>query len=268
MWAMMQKLRRLAFSAGTGKALVSQFPAMPLYRLSRELVFPPPDLASEEGVLAIGGDLAPERLVLAYSQGIFPWPFSRIGLLWFSPDPRYVIEPTKAHLHRSLRKKMRTGAFEVRADTAFAEVIAGCAKTPRRHEQGTWITEDMRTAYQELHEQGIAHSIESWRDDRLAGGLYGVSLGRVFYGESMFALEPDASKVAMGTLLGNLVAWDFALVDCQVHTEHLERFGAVGWPRRKFLVVLQKALDAPTRRGKWQLELDAAAAVGRIKGNR
>jgi leucyl/phenylalanyl-tRNA---protein transferase len=239
---------------------------MPVYRLTRDLVFPPPEGATRQGVVAIGGDLSPERLVLAYQSGIFPWPHEGLDLLWFSPDPRFVIEPAKAHLHRSLRKRMRSGSFEVRADTAFSDVIRGCAVVERPQEGGTWITEEIIDGYQQLHERGFAHSIESWLDGRLAGGLYGVSLGSAFFGESMFALAPDASKVAMGTLLGNLVAWGFTLVDCQVETEHLARFGATHWPRRRFLDALKEALKAPTRAGDWVLDLGPAEAEKRIIG--
>jgi leucyl/phenylalanyl-tRNA--protein transferase len=239
---------------------------MPVYRLTHKLVFPPPECASREGLVAIGGDLSCERLLLAYSQGIFPWPTEGLPLLWYSPDPRYVIDPRRAHVPRSLRKRIRRGGFEIRCDTAFAEVIARCRSAERPGQDGTWITPDMERAYVSLHERGYAHSVECWIDGRLAGGLYGVSLGRAFFGESMYAEAPDASKVAFVTLLGNLVHWDFAMVDCQVHTEHLERFGAEAWPRRRFLDALRTALAAPTRTGRWRFELDPVAALARVPG--
>lgn len=237
---------------------------MPVYLLTSELAFPPPEGASREGVVAVGGDFRPERLLLAYSQGIFPWPTEGMPLLWFSPDPRFVLDPRRAHVGRSLRKRMRRGDYEVRADTAFERVIRHCASVPREGQDGTWILEPLIEGYVALHERGFAHSIECWRDGELVGGLYGVSLGRVFFGESMFALEPDASKVAFATLLGNLVAWDFALVDCQVPTEHLERFGAERWGRKRFLTALREALSTEAKRGPWTLSLTPAEALGRL----
>jgi leucyl/phenylalanyl-tRNA--protein transferase len=239
---------------------------MPVYLLTDELVFPPPEGATREGVVAVGGDFRPERLLLAYHQGIFPWPTEGMPLLWFSPSPRFVLPPQGAHVPRSLRKVIRRGGFEIRTDTAFAEVIDGCAAAPREGQRGTWITPELRAGYLELHRLGYAHSIECWIDGALAGGLYGVSLGRMFFGESMFARVPDASKLAFATLLGNLVHWDFALVDCQVYTEHLERFGAIDIPRREFLDVLRVALAAPTRQGPWHFDLDPIAALAKLAG--
>lgn len=237
---------------------------MPVYLLTKDLVFPPPEGASPEGVVAIGGDLRPERLLLAYSQGIFPWPSEGMPLLWFSPDPRFVLEPARAHVPRSLRKRARRGGFEIRCDTAFSDVIAGCKRAYRPGQRGTWITRDMVRGYERLFELGYAHSIECWIDGALAGGLYGVSLGRTFFGESMFAEAPDASKLAFATLLGNLVHWGFDLVDCQVHTEHLERFGAEEWPRPTFLAALRRSLAHETRRGPWTFELDAVSAMEKL----
>lgn len=239
--------------------------AMPVYLLSDELVFPPPEGASREGVVAVGGDFRAERLLLGYAQGIFPWPTEGMPLLWFSPNPRFVLDPHRAHVPRSLKKTIRRGGFEVRVDTAFERVIDACAAAPREGQRGTWITPELREGYCELHRLGYAHSIECWIDGELAGGLYGVSLGRVFYGESMFAKAPDASKIAFTTLLGNLVQWNFALVDCQVHTDHLERFGAVEIPRREFLSLLRDAVAAPTRQGKWQFDLSPIAAVDALE---
>jgi leucyl/phenylalanyl-tRNA--protein transferase len=161
---------------------------------------------------------------------------------------------------------MRRSDFEVRADTAFAAVIRGCARKRRPDQRGTWITRAMIRGYTALHERGFAHSIEAWHEGRLAGGLYGLSLGAVFYGESMFADAPDASKVAFATLLGNLVHWDFQLVDCQSYTGHLATFGAEDWPRERFLAALEEALESPTRMGPWTLELGPAEAAGQLRG--
>ena len=227
-------------------------------------MFPPPEGASREGVVAIGGDFRAERLLLAYAQGIFPWPTLGMPLLWFSPDPRFVIEPSRAHVSRSLRKRMRRGDYEIRCDTQFGAVVRACGAVPRPGQDGTWITDELVRGYEELHALGYAHSIECWMDGALVGGLYGVSLGRVFFGESMFAVAPDASKMAFAALLGNLVHWGFELVDCQVHTEHLERFGAEEWPRKRFLQRLRRAVGEPTRRGTWSLELAPAVAIERL----
>lgn len=245
---------------------------MPVYLLTDELIFPPPEGASPEGVVAIGGDFKPERLLLAYSQGIFPWPTDGFPLLWFSPSPRFVLEPAHAHVPRSLRKTIRRGEYRVTSDLAFDRVIRACADQPRPGQSGTWITDDLMNGFEALHERGFAHSIEAWRGDDLVGGVYGVSLGGMFFGESMFAHAPDASKVAFATLLGNLVAWQFTLVDCQVYTPHLSRFGAQSWSRPRFLATLHTSLERPTRRGPWTLplapvealaELDAASSVAR-----
>lgn len=229
-------------------------------------MFPPPERATREGVVAVGGDLRPERLLLAYSQGIFPWPSDGMPLLWFCPSPRWVIEPASAHVGRSLRKRVRRGDFEVRCDSAFETVVRACATAPRPGQDGTWITDEIIDGYAELHARGFAHSIECWMEGRLAGGLYGVSIGRAFFGESMFATAPDASKIAFATLLGNLAHWGYAVVDCQVRTDHLERFGAVPWPRRRFLDTLRGALAEETRVGPWRFDLDPVAALERIPG--
>lgn len=228
----------------------------------RRFIFPPVSWASPDGVIAIGGRPDPETLKTAYSRGIFPWPHLGLPMLWFCPDPRFVLRPEEAHVSRSLRKEMRRGDFAVRADTAFGEVIRACAAKPRPGQDGTWITDEMIDGYTALHEEGLAHSVEAWRDGRLAGGFYGISLGAVFFGESMFADVPNASKVAFATLLANLVRWRFALVDCQSYTDHLAGFGAVEWRRARFLAVLKKALRQPTRVGRWTLELGPIEAAG------
>ena len=231
---------------------------MPVFRLNARLAFPPPDLADESGLLAVGGDLRPERLLLAYSLGIFPWYSEGLPILWYSPDPRLVLESGELVVSRSLRKTMRRGQYRVTLDTAFEQVIRACAEVPRPGQHGTWITRDMVRAYRRLHELGYAHSVEAWQEDELVGGLYGVSLGAGFFGESMFARASDASKVAFVTLVEQLGRWGIQLVDCQVHTEHLARFGAVEWPREKFLRRLAEALAEPTRIGRWQLDAPAS----------
>lgn len=237
---------------------------MPIYELTRELRFPPPEGASPEGVVAVGGDASPERLVLAYSLGIFPWPHHELPLLWFSPDPRFVIALDHVHIGRSLRKRVRAAPYEIRTDTAFCQVMHRCASTPRPGQDGTWITDELLAGYRAMHERGIAHSIEAYRDGELVGGLYGIALGRYFCGESMFAREPDASKIATVALLGNLRRWGFHLVDCQVYTDHLARFGAVQWSRTRFLRALHSAVSQPNRGGPWHLELDPQAALAEL----
>jgi leucyl/phenylalanyl-tRNA--protein transferase len=231
---------------------------VPVYRLGTELAFPPPEAAEPSGLLAVGGDLSPERLLLAYAQGIFPWYDESLPILWHSPDPRMVLLPGELHVPRSLARTFRRGGFAWSLDRAFARVIAGCAEAPRPQGQGTWITREMRAAYLRLHQLGLAHSIEAWSGEDLAGGLYGVALGACFFGESMFARRPDASKTALVVLVRQLERWGFELLDCQVHTENLSRFGAREWPRSRFLCHLRRALERETRRGPWRLDADLA----------
>jgi leucyl/phenylalanyl-tRNA--protein transferase len=226
----------------------------PVYRLGRALAFPDPRDSDPSGLLAVGGDLSCERLLLAYSLGIFPWYSEGQPILWHSPDPRTLLLPKALHVPHSLRKVLRQGRFEVRLDTAFDEVVSACAEVERPGQAGTWITDAMRCAYAALHREGFAHSAEAWEQGQLVGGLYGVSLGSAFFGESMFTLRPDASKVAFVTLVAQLARWDFDLIDCQVHTEHLERFGATPWPRERFLEALERSLARGTRRGPWRLD--------------
>ncbi|HWR98082.1 MAG TPA: leucyl/phenylalanyl-tRNA--protein transferase [Candidatus Methanoperedens sp.] len=223
---------------------------MPVFRLDERLLFPPPELA-EEGLLAIGGDLSTERLLLAYAAGIFPWYEEGQPLLWHSPDPRLVLLGDELHVPRRLERTLRAARFRISFDEAFAAVIDACARAPRPGQCGTWITREMRAAYKRLHREGWAHSAEAWLGDRLAGGLYGVSLGGVFFGESMFTRAPDASKVAFVALVRALTARGVALVDCQVTTEHLQHFGARKWSRERFLAALKEALHRPTLRGNW-----------------
>lgn len=217
---------------------------MPIYRLSDDVVFPPAALAdAETGILAVGGDLSPQRLMLAYSMGIFPWYDEETNpILWHAPRERMVLEPHALHVGRSLKKRLRKAPFELRWDTAFSQVLGYCAHVPRADQDGTWLNDDMRRAYQQLHRLGFAHSAEAWLDGRLVGGLYGVTLGGVFYGESMFALADDASKVVFVETVRALAGLGYTLVDCQIYTEHLARFGAVEWPQRRFQVALEEAL--------------------------
>jgi len=229
---------------------------MPVYQLSEDLIFPSPYLASREGLLAIGGDLSPGRLLLAYSNGIFPWYSQGEPILWWSPDPRLVLYPAELKVSRSLKKVFRRDLFEVSLDRAFEEVITECARVRLEHHEGTWIVDDMIRAYCRLHESGFAHSVEVWQGDRLAGGLYGVSLGKCFFGESMFTRITNASKVALVALAEHLKQLDFALIDCQITTAHLTRFGAREISRARYLDELAEALKAATLQGKWSLNSD------------
>ena len=224
---------------------------MPIYRLTKELVFPPPTEAVE-GLLAVGGDLRPERLLLAYSQGIFPWYDENQPILWHSPDPRAVLAVDKLHVGRTLKKVLNKNVYELRFDTRFAEVIAGCKASYRPGQSGTWITDEMEAAYLELHRQGFAHSVETYLEGELVGGLYGVSLGRMFFGESMFSRASDASKVATVALVEKVRGFGFRYIDCQVLNPHTATLGAEEWPRARYLKVLAEELQAaPTRRGSW-----------------
>ncbi len=227
---------------------------MAIYRLGRDVAFPDPALAEPDGLLAVGGDLSPERLLAAYAEGIFPWFDEQSPILWWSPDPRLVLEPDRLHVSRSLRRTIRRGLYRVTADTAFHEVIRRCAGSPRPGQRGTWIGREMVSAYVRLHRLGLAHSFEAWEGEELAGGLYGVSLGGAFFGESMFADRADASKVAFVRAVEWLAARGIRLVDCQVRTEHLVSLGAREIRRSEFLVRLAAALDAETALGRWELE--------------
>jgi leucyl/phenylalanyl-tRNA--protein transferase len=222
---------------------------------SADLHFPPARLASPEGLLAIGGDLRVERLLEAYRHGIFPWYSTGQPILWWSPDPRMVLFPENLKLSRSLRKVLRGGRYRVTLDARFREVMQSCA-APRPGQDGTWITPEMIEAYAALHAQGYAHSVEAWRGDELVGGLYGVALGAMFFGESMFARAPDASKVAFAHLVHQLAAWGFTLIDCQVTTAHLASLGAEEIARDEFLRHLAAALRAPDRCGAWRFDDD------------
>ncbi len=222
---------------------------------STDLRFPPVELASPEGLLAVGGDLRAERLLAAYRHGIFPWYNPGQPILWWSPDPRAVLFPPKLRVSRSLRKTLRQKKFAVTLDTAFREVIEHCARPrPKTPGGGTWITPEMIEAYCVMHERGYAHSVESWRAGELVGGLYGVALGSAFFGESMFSRQTDASKVAFVCLVRQLAAWGYTLIDCQMSTQHLFSLGAEEIRRREFMARLEQALAQPDRRGRWRLD--------------
>ena len=219
----------------------------------RSGAFPPIDtaLAEPNGLLAAGGDLSPERLLAAYRQGIFPWYADGQPILWWSPDPRMVLFVAEFRASRSLRKLVAQQRFDIRVDTAFRRVIEACAE-PRKDEGGTWITSSMVDAYSELHRLGHAHSVEAWQDDALVGGLYGVAIGQMFFGESMFTRVPNASKVALVHLVGLLNEREIPMVDCQQQTEHLARFGARAIPRREFAVRLERLVNSKASPRPWR----------------
>lgn len=225
---------------------------MAVFRLTQSYAFPNPELAEPNGLLAVGGDLHPERILRAYSRGIFPFPCEGLPLTWYSPDPRMLLRPYEATVSKSMRKTMRSGRFQMRADTAFEAVIDACQNT----RPATWITPQIKAAYTALHHLGFAHSIETWQDGRLVGGLYGISLGRAFYGESMFHTVSDASKAAFFTLCAQADRWKFNMIDCQLPTEHLYSLGAYTVPRTEFLQLLAEASAYPARLGRWKLDPD------------
>ncbi len=222
---------------------------------SADLRFPPVELASPEGLLAVGGDLRAERLLEAYRHGIFPWYNPGQPILWWSPDPRAVLFPPKLRVSRSLRKTLRQRKLEVTLDTVFRDIIENCAR-PRLNSPGggTWITPEMIEAYCVMYERGYAHSVESWCDGELVGGLYGVALGSAFFGESMYSRQTDASKVAFVHLVRQLAAWGFALIDCQMSTQHLFSLGAEEIRRRDFMARLEQALAQPDRQSRWRFD--------------
>ena len=226
---------------------------MPVYQLTDKLVFPSAELAEKDGLLAIGGDLSPARLLLAYHNGIFPWFSEGDPILWWSPSPRLVIFPDEFKIPKRLSRLIRQEKFSVTMDTAFRHVIAACATVDARKGNNTWITKNMITAYGHLHDMGYAHSVECWQDDALSGGLYGISLGGFFFGESMFSLQSNSSKIALVSLVDKMLEWDFDLIDCQMQTTHLEQFGAREIPGPEFQKLLAISMSRPTRTGKWQL---------------
>lgn len=212
---------------------------MPVYLLTESLYFPSPHLAEKDGLLAIGGDLKVERLILAYSMGIFPWYSKNSPILWWSPDPRYVIFIDRFHIPKRLKRLYKKNLFSFTINKCFKKVIEQCAEVHTEKDGSTWITEEMIIAYYELHKKGFAHSIETWQNDRLVGGLYGVSIGKVFSGESMFSLMSNASKLALVFLFHHLKQKNYKMIDCQIISKHLKQFGAEPIPRKEYLNYLK-----------------------------
>lgn len=215
--------------------------------------FPNPETSDDQGLLLVGGDLSPQRILQAYRQGIFPWYEPGMPVLWWSPNPRLILIPNEFKLSHSLKKSLKK-TFICTIDTAFKQVITSCATCPGRF-NNTWITEEMIDAYTHLHILGFAHSFEIWYENHLVGGLYGISLGRVFFGESMFHKVTDASKIAVYYLCKTLLNWNFDFIDCQIPTDHLQSLGAKVIDRKAFLCLLEKALVHPTKQGLWHLSL-------------
>ncbi|MBU0483086.1 MAG: leucyl/phenylalanyl-tRNA--protein transferase [Proteobacteria bacterium] len=211
---------------------------MPVFQLEETLLFPPPQLARDDGLLAVGGDLSVERLLLAYSQGIFPWYSPGEPILWWAPDPRLVLFPDELKVSKRLARSIRQNKFQTTFNRSFREVITACSEIRAAGREGTWIDQEMITAYCRLHDLGHAHSVESWQDDKLVGGLYGVSIGKIFFGESMFSRVTDSSKVALAALVNKLESWGFTCIDCQVNTPHLISLGAREIPGEEFYHLL------------------------------
>lgn len=231
--------------------------AMPIFQLDDRILFPSPEFAEEDGLLAVGGDLSAKRLILAYSLGIFPWFSDDSQILWWSPDPRLVLFPCELKVARSLRRIVRKARYSITMDVAFEDVVRSCAEVPRKSSEGTWITPGMRRAYRELHKQGVAHSVEAWHEETLVGGLYGIALGGAFFGESMFSMMDDSSKVAFTQLVRYLSQRGFSIIDCQVRTPHLMGFGAREIPRAEFLVIMRKALAIRGKPGPWTSDFES-----------
>jgi leucyl/phenylalanyl-tRNA--protein transferase len=225
---------------------------MPVEISHRKLEFPDLDEADESGLLAVGGNLSIEMLKLAYSRGVFPWYEDGMPILWWSPDPRMVLFPDKMIISHSLKQIIKKQQFTITIDKAFEKVIKNCAKTPRKGEKGTWITKEMRNAYIRLHEAGYAHSAETWLDGELVGGLYGVAMGKAYFGESMFHHVTNASKVAFYHLVEKLSLWNFKIIDAQVYTNHLESLGGEMIPRSQYIQILEKALPLEDITGSWE----------------
>lgn len=228
----------------------------PLYwfsanRISEEFPDPRDALGQPDGLLAAGGDLSPQRLLEAYRKGIFPWYESNQPILWWSPDPRTVLLPERLKVSRSLRRTLKRDLLKVTVDRAFETVIRACAE-PRKNQSGTWLTRGMIEAYERLHAEGHAHSVECWCEGKLVGGLYGVALGQVFFGESMFSRRDDASKVCLVSLVRRLAEWNYQMIDCQVHTEHLRRLGAIRIPRREFITLVTRLCVTPPLPEAWE----------------
>ena len=228
---------------------------MSIFQLTDDILFPEPRLAEPNGLLAVGGDLSPARLITAYRQGIFPWYSDGDPILWWSPAPRLVLFPDQFHLPKRLGRTMRKQLFQVTMDSAFADVIESCGSLREESGEGTWITEEMKEAYINLHKLGFAHSVECWFDGKLAGGLYGICLDRVFFGESMFSRKTDASKVALATLAGYAEQAGIRVIDCQMTTEHLLRFGSREINRSEFQELLQQFVQNILPQERWSLQM-------------
>ncbi|MCI4670026.1 MAG: leucyl/phenylalanyl-tRNA--protein transferase [Bacteroidia bacterium] len=224
---------------------------MPIYRIPQELIFPHQGNAEPDGLLGIGGDLSPERLLLAYENGIFPWFSEHDPILWWCPDPRFVLYPYKLKVSKSMKQVFRKGIFTITYDQDFKAVIQECQQMYRPGQSGTWITDDMLNAYVELHRLGFAHSVEVWQEGTIVGGLYGVSLGKSFFGESMFAKTSNASKAGFITLVQDLQQRNFDIIDCQVPTQHLESLGAEAISRELFLESIHLSQKNESLRGNW-----------------
>ena len=217
-----------------------------------KIIFPDPSQANTDGLLAVGGNLNKETLLSAYSKGIFPWYDNRSPILWWSPEPRIVLFPMELKVSKSLLQTVKSGKFDCHFDKQFEKVVKKCSEVTRKDQDGTWITDEMIEAYIQLHEAGYAHSVETYHNNVLVGGLYGVSLGGIFFGESMFHTQTNASKVALYHLVNHLIRWNFDLIDVQVPTKHLESLGARGISRKEFLKIIEKSQEKDTRKGKWK----------------
>lgn len=239
---------------------------MPVFQLSDTIHFPPPEMAREDGLLGIGGDLSPERLLLAYQMGIFPWYMEGDPILWWAPTPRLILPPSAFHCSRTLQRDLRKDTFTFSMDTDFRAVINACAEVRTKQHTPTWINHEMIEAYCILHDLGYAHSVECWQGDVLAGGLYGVSVGGFFFGESMFSRTKNSSKASLAVLAQQLAAWGFDCIDCQMKTEHLISLGAKEIPGRQFFAMLQQSILRPDRKGRWRLDT-AVTPQGATDGN-
>ncbi|MEN8904324.1 MAG: leucyl/phenylalanyl-tRNA--protein transferase [Clostridiales bacterium] len=226
---------------------------MPIFRLTEELVFPHPSLAEDEGVLAVGGDLSVDRLLLAYKNGIFPWYSDNQPIIWWSPDPRFVLFPKKIKISKSMKKVIRKNIFKITYDNCFSEVINKCMEL---RIDSTWITDEMLIAYINLHKMGFAHSVEVWKNNKLVGGLYGVSIGKCFFGESMFSTESNSSKYALIHMAKKLDERDFLIIDCQQETEHLRTLGSESIPREAFLNIIKEGTNASSFASNWRIMND------------
>ena len=225
--------------------------SMTIFKLNSDFIFPDPTQAEPDGLLAIGGDLQIKRILLSYSMGIFPWYSDGQPILWWSPDPRLIILPHSLHRSKSLKRVIKSKKYEVKFDQCFDTIVELCSKVERRGQNGTWITDEMFAAYSKLHKAGFAHSVECYYKGQIVGGLYGVSLGGGFFGESMFSLKSDASKICLATLSEKLLEMNFDFIDCQIPTDHLKRMGAFEIDRKEFLIRLRRTLDKPTYSGNW-----------------